>query len=367
MEQNPISSRKFVKPELPIFCPDATRGVLRAVDTLDIKNTKTNGLVVNTYHLMFTPGIETIKKYGGVKNFMKWDGFTISDSGGFQMLSLVNKNKKFGQVLEEGVYLTNPGFTPFLFTPEMCIQTQFIIGSDLMIVLDDCPKIKASRQEISDAVDRTVRWAKRCKTEFNRLLELNGLDNTNRPMLFGVIQGGSYKDLRKRCADALLEIGFDGFGYGGWPMTRENVLDEEYLDYVARLVPNGMKRYALGVGLPHEVGKCVSLGYEIFDCVLPTRDARHKRLYIFNKDPEQITDIKEFTNRDFYSFMGIHKEMHAGLDEKIDPFCDCYTCTNYSKGYLRHLFAIKDTLAYRLASIHNMRMYSKLMENLKRL
>ncbi len=362
-----LTPKAHIRPELPIFCPDATRGVLRAVDTTDIKNTNTKGLVVNTYHLMFTPGINTIKKFGGIKKFMNWDGFTISDSGGFQMLSLVNKNKKFGQVSEEGVYLTNPGFEPFLFTPEMCIQVQFAIGSDLKIVLDDCPKIKASRYEIEEAVERTIRWAKRCKVEFDRLVTENEFTNDTRPLLFGVIQGGSYKDLRKRCADALLEIGFDGFGYGGWPMTRENVLDEEYLDYVAKLVPNGMKRYALGVGLPEEVGKCVSLGYEIFDCVLPTRDARHKRLYVFKKDPEKISTIQEFCDKDFYSFLGIHKEANANLDEKIDPFCDCFTCLNYSKGYLRHLFSIKDTLAYRLASIHNIRMYSKLMENLKRL
>ncbi|MEK7595339.1 MAG: tRNA guanosine(34) transglycosylase Tgt [Patescibacteria group bacterium] len=340
----------------PHFFPDATRGVLKTIDSTDLQNTSTKGIVVNTYHLLFSPGSDILAKAGGIKKFMSYDGFVISDSGGFQVFSLIRKNKKFGTMADEGINLTAPNSPKIAFTPEMCIDTQFKIGSDIMICLDDCPKMDASRAEIEVSVERTIAWAKRCKDRFEDQVQIHNL--ANKPLLFAVIQGGAHKDLRKRCAEELLEIGFDGFGFGGWPMTRTNELDSEYLNYVSSLIPHNKPKYALGVGLPHEIAKCTKMGYKIFDCVLPTRDARHKRLYVFNEEPLKLTNLED---RGFFSYIYINKKEFEQDFSPISTFCRCYTCQNYSRAYINHLFRIKDVLALRLATIHNLFFYSSLM------
>ncbi len=347
---------------LPAFFPDATRGVLKSLEAKHLTECGVEGVVVNTFHLMFTPGIEIVKSLGGIRNFMGWDGHIISDSGGFQMLSLIHKNSSFGKIMDDGIKLTVPSFSTVFFSPELCIRNQFIIGSDIVICLDDCPGINATREQIEISVERTISWAQRCKNEFNQQLKHHKLTSANRPLLFAVIQGGSYVDLRKKCADALLKVGFDGYGYGGWPMTRSKILDSEYLSIVSKLVPNEFPKYALGVGMPDEIAKCVELGYSIFDCVLPTRDARHKRLYVINE--EQITKSSLLT-KEFYSFINISKTFYAKDSTPICERCDCFTCKNYSKAYLHHLFKIKDTLAYRLASIHNLFTYSSVIKAIR--
>lgn len=349
--------------ELPTFFPDATRAVIRGLDAKDLANEGVEGLVVNTYHLMFTPGDTVIKDLGGVAKFMNWGGHTISDSGGFQAFSLIHKNPNFGTITEKGIQLTPPNQKKQLFTPEKCIQTQFAIGADIMICLDYFQGDDASREDVQMCVDRTVRWAKRCKEEFESQIKLRKISKASRPLLFAVIQGGKFEDLRKQCARELVEIGFDGYGFGGWPMTRSNELDVEYLNLVAESVPEDAPKYALGVGLPHEIAICVRLGYTIFDCVLPTRDARHERLYVFNSDPATITN---FETKDFYSFLYINKEKYIRDKGPISEFCDCHTCKNYSRSYLNHLFKIEEPLAQRLATIHNLRMYSVLMQRLRK-
>ncbi len=350
------------KIKLPTFFPDATRGVIKSIDSIDLSLAGIEGIIVNTFHLYNNPGIDVLKKAGGIKRFMNFDGTVISDSGGFQILSLVYQNSKLGKIDENGVtffQISKGGDRKEVFmSPEVCIDIQFDIGSDILITLDDCPpKWKESKMEVRSHVDRTIRWARRCKEEYSKQIKKRKLSNP--PLIFAVIQGGEYKDLRKYCAEELVKIGFDGYCFGGWPMKDDGEFNIDILSYTAEQMPQDSFKYALGVGDPASIIECVKAGYNIFDCVLPTRDARHKRLYVFNKDPAMI-DIFNETN--LFSFIPISKKIYKEDFSKISDFCDCFTCKNYSRAYIYHLFCIEDTLAYRLATIHNLSVYSKTIE-----
>jgi queuine tRNA-ribosyltransferase len=246
-------------------------------------------------------------------------------------------------------------------TPESCIQTQFDIGADVIICLDDCADQSLSEPEMIKSVDRTIAWAKRCKDEYNKQIEKRGLDEQNKPLIFGVVQGGNYIKQRERCAKELNKFGFDGFGFGGWPISEDGELNKKALQAVVENTKDSKFHYALGIGDPKSCVECVDMGYNIFDCVLPTRDARHGRLYVWSDKPS-----KDLLNGKFYEYLRIDKAEFAEDLKPISQYCDCYSCKNYSKAYLRHLFKINDTLAYRLASIHNIRFYSQLFEILQK-
>ncbi len=344
---------------LPTFFPDATRGVIRGLDSHDLKQAQVEGVIVNTYHLFTSPGQNIIKLASGIKKFMNWDGVVISDSGGFQLLSLIYKNKSFGSINDEGVTFyknSRGGKEKYNFTPEKSIQMQFSLGADIMVCLDDCPPIKASIEDYKTSVRRTIEWAKRSKAEYLKQVEQRGLKESERPWLFGVIQGGNNQDLRKECADELIKIGFDGYGFGGWPLDQDGQFDQEILKFTADLMPDNLPKYALGVGNPQSIADCYKMGYNIFDCVLPTRDGRHQRLYILKDDPLSGSN---------YEYLYIAEEKYANDFSAIDPKCDCFCCLNYTKSYLHHLFSIGDSLAERLATIHNLRTYTRLMEGLR--
>lgn len=342
--------------DLPIFCPDATRGVLRATDSKDIASTGIQGLIVNTYHLLNTPGTDVLSSSGGINNFMNWSGLTISDSGGFQVFSLIHRKSGLGKITDDGVTFNLDGVKHTL-TPESCIQTQFKIGADVIICLDDCPDQTISESEMIKSIDRTVAWAKRCRDEYDKQIAARGLTDTTRPLIFAVVQGGNYIDQRKRCAEELNKIGFDGFGFGGWPISEDGKLNIDALRSVVENTKDSEFHYALGVGDPRSCAECIEMGYNIFDCVLPSRDARHGRLYVWNNKPS-----RELLSEDFYSHFRIDKAECSKDNSPINEHCDCYTCKNYSKSYIRHLFKINDTLAYRLATIHNIRFYAQLFE-----
>lgn len=346
--------------DLPIFCPDATRGVLRATDSSDINTSGINGLIVNTYHLLVNPGIEILNKAGGINNFMNYKGLTISDSGGFQVYSLIHRKSGLGKITDDGVTFNLDGIKHNL-TPESCIQAQFDIGADVIICLDDCADQTLKEVDMIKSVDRTIAWAKRCKAEYNKQIEKRGLIELDRPLIFGVVQGGNYIKQREWCAKELNKIGFDGFGFGGWPINEDGELNKHALQAVVESTNDSKYHYALGVGDPKSCVECAKMGYNIFDCVLPTRDARHGRLYVWSEKP-----TKELLSKDFHEFLRIDKAEYADDFTPISKFCDCYTCKNYTKSYLRHLFKINDTLAYRLASIHNIRFYSQLFEILQK-
>lgn len=354
---------------LPLFCPDGTRAVVRSLDSLDLKKVGVEGIVVNTFHLKTDLGSDFFEALGGIKKLMNFDGLVISDSGGFQVLSLVYERGR-GKVNEAGVIFYTGGTKKpqkHLFTPEESIQMQFALGADIMICLDDCPPVNASTKEVEQAVRRTIEWAKRSRQEFDRQLKLRGFSKTasgSRPLLFAVIQGNDNRRLRKLCAEELLKIGFDGYGFGGWPM-KEGRLAKESLQYVANLIPKPFPKYALGVGKPADVIECFRMGYSLFDCVLPTRDARHQRLYLFTAKPEEV--VRARRPEKGFEILEIDKQRYSQDNQPISAFCDCYTCQNYSRVYLHHLFKINETLAFRLATLHNLRVYTKVIEELRKL
>lgn len=349
--------------ELPVFFPDATRGVIRSLDSNDLEIAGVPGLVVNTYHLLSQPGPSVIESAGGIKGFMGWDGWIISDSGGFQMFSLIHKNKSLGKITEDGVTFhlhSKGGRKKYMITPEKCIQIQFDLGSDIMIALDYFTPFNANEYEIKRSVDWTTEWGKRCMDEFHRQCKARNLDENSRPHLFGVVQGGHDKSARERSAKELEQIGFDGYGFGGWPFDSEGNFDMEITKFLREVTPKDKPLYGLGVGSPQTLVDCIELGYTIFDCVLPTRDARHKRIYNFSKSPDMIDNI--FGEKDWFEYLYISRERYSSDYSPLSEFCDCYTCKNYARAYINHLFEIGDSLAWRLSTIHNLRMYMQIID-----
>ncbi len=340
-------------PKLPVFFPDATRGLIKSLDTVDIENTGTTGILVNTYHLFKDLGSDYIISRGGIKKFMGWNGYVISDSGGFQVGSLIKMNPTKGHVSNRGVLFKPEGEKQVMLTPEKSIEFQMSIGSDMVIVLDDFTDPDATYEEAKISVDRTINWARRSKIEYEKICLKRKLSDKDRPLILGVVQGGYYQDLRKYCAIELQKIGFDGFGYGGWPMKKDNVFDYDSAKTIAENTPKNYLLYGLGIGMPKDIVSLYEMGYTIFDCVLPTRDARHGRAYVFK-------------NNSFdYEYIDIKKSKMLNQDEPLDKKCKCQTCLRYSRSYLAYLFKLKDQTAGRLLTIHNLKFYSQLMDRLR--
>ncbi|MDO8570628.1 MAG: tRNA guanosine(34) transglycosylase Tgt [Candidatus Daviesbacteria bacterium] len=333
---------------LPSFFPDGTLGVVRGVDSIDLENAQVEGLVINTFHLMTNKIDQKIKKFKGIHGFMNWQRSVITDSGGFQVMSLVHDHPEMGKISDQGITFKWNG-EKILLTPEKSIEFQLKLGTDIAIVLDDCVRPEMGLEDQKKSVERTISWAKRSKTEFD-LLASQGTSGKAKPLLFSVVQGGNNKKLRKYCAEELIQIGFDGYCFGGFPVQNGKFLSE-IVGYVAKLLPDDKPKYALGVGKPENIVECVQFGYQIFDCVIPTREARHQKLYIHEGKS--------------YSNINIGRGIYVQDKNPISKNCDCHTCKNFSRAYLHHLFKIKDSSAFRLATIHNLRFYSMLMEALK--
>lgn len=342
----------------PVYLPDATFGVVRSVDAADLETHGITALVMNTFHLMQHPGSLAIQSLGGLHRMSGWKGPIITDSGGFQAYSLIRQNPKMGQIQEKGILFRPEGSDRKVqMTPEKTVQLQVAYGSDVVICLDDCTHVDEGVEAQRTAVERTIAWAKRSREEFDRLARQKQWEPAERPKLFAVIQGGGYKDLRKRCTEALLEIGFDGFGYGGWPLDKDNNLLAEIIGYTRELVPAHFPMHALGVGHPENVLACYDLGYEIFDSAMPTRDARHGRLYRF--------DAQTGLSGKWLSYLYINDERHIRSDLPLEEYCDCLCCRRYSAGYLHHLFKQGDTLFMRLATLHNLRFMVRLTDRIR--
>lgn len=345
----------------PVFFPDATRAVVRTIDSKDIESTKTPGILVNTYHLIRELGGKVIKQHGGVRSFMNWNGAVISDSGGFQIMSIAKKISGRKAITDRGVTFIQNGKKVSL-TPEESVEFQMSLRPDMVVVLDDFTPARASPEEARDTVERTIKWAQRSKDEFERICSREKLSPNKRPYLLGVVQGGDFLDLRAECTKRLVEIGFDGLGYGGWPIDSEGMFNYAVAQTIAQNSPKDYLLYGLGIGKPHEIAALCKLGYDIFDCVLPTRDARHKRLYVYNADSIEKINI----NREkFYSYYVPDKERYYADTAPVSTACDCLLCTHYTRSYLAHLFRIEESTALRLATIHNLRFYSLLMEKVR--
>ena len=349
--------------ETPFFMPDATRGLVKGVSSSDLRQVGIEVLCVNTYHLYLTPGVEVIKRAGGIHKFMNWDGPILSDSGGFQVFSLIHRNKEMGRIFDDKVEFKSPNDgSKHELTPEKSIVIQFDLGVDMMVCLDDCPSNDSGRVEIERAVNHSIDWARRCKREFERQVSVRGLVGDEVPRLFGVIQGGAYLDLRKKCAKGLIEVGFDGYGFGGMPVDKSGDLMEEVLKYTADLVPEDKLRFALGVGKPGDILKCFELGWDMFDCVIPTREARHGRLYMTLKLSGCVRDENIFRE----GSLNILNSKFKNDFEVISEDSRISELREYSRAYLHHLFKIGDLLGGRLASLNNLEFYAGLMQWLKK-
>jgi queuine tRNA-ribosyltransferase len=350
--------------DLPVYLPDATYGMVRAVDAADLEDCQVQALVMNTFHLMQKPGSSTIASLGGLHRMSGWQRPIVTDSGGFQAYSLIRQNPKFGRLDERGLTFQPEGSDrKFQLTPEKSVQLQVGYGADVVICLDDCTHVDASRTEQERSVERTVGWAQRCKKEFERIVEQKRLSGSSRPKLFGVIQGGRELDLRRECAESLLPMGFDGFGYGGWPLDGEGGLLTDILQFTRELVPADYPMHALGVGHPQNVLACYRLGYGLFDSAMPTRDARHGRLYTFKQTAnEPLSGLAG----DWLGYVYINDERHVKSDRPISPGCDCLLCRRTSIGYLHHLFKMGDHLFFRLATMHNLRFMTELCARMSR-
>jgi queuine tRNA-ribosyltransferase len=344
---------------MPVFMPDATLGVVRSVDATDLATCEIQAVVMNTFHLMQRPGSSTIHALGGLHQMSAWQRPIITDSGGFQAYSLIQQNARFGSMNDDGIAFKPEGAErKFHLTPEKTIQLQLSYGADVVICLDECMHVDAAYELQVISVKRTIDWAKRCKKEFLRLIKQKRLTEEERPLLFAVIQGGGSHELRKQCAQELLEIGFDGFGFGGWPLDKQGYLLSDILAYTRELVPMQLPMHALGVGHPLNVVECTKLGYGMFDSAMPTRDARHCRLYAFTH--ETALEDKWLT------YIYANDDKYIKSDAPVSRFCDCLCCTNYSLGYLHHLFKINDTLFFRLATLHNLRFMTQLTQRLRK-
>ena len=345
---------------LPMFLPDATLGYVRAVDLQDLQGVGIHALVMNTFHLMQKPGSSTIQTFDGLHKFADWPGLIITDLGGFQAYSLIHQSDQFGSLTDRGIIFRPEGASrKFTLSPEKSVQLQVSYDTDVVVCLDDCTHVDAPRDAQELSVNRTLDWAKRCKEEYLHQMDQRQRAETDRPRIFGVVQGGGYPDLRKKCAEGLLEIGFDGFGYGGWPLDAEGNLLEDIVALTRELVPDEFPMHALGIGHPLNLVRTYRLGYDLFDCALPTRDARHGRLMRFTVQPDN-----PLAGKDWLENVYIHDKKYIKDRRPVSEFCDCPVCSHYSLGYLHHLFKTGDWLYQRLATLHNLRFMSQLIERL---
>jgi queuine tRNA-ribosyltransferase len=339
---------------LPAFLPDATRGTVRGLDARDVANAGIQAVVMNVFHLMQRPGSSTIKALGGIHEMFGWQAPILTDSGGFQAFSLIANQPQRGSITDQGLLFRPEGSKrPFRLTPEKSVQLQLSYGADIAVCLDVCTHVDDPPDVQERAVDRTIAWAKRCKRTFEGYVDQQRWEGP-RPMLLGVVQGGGSRDLRRRCADELLEIGFDGYGLGGWPLDADGHLLEDLIGFTRALIPSAYPMHALGVGRPDYVTRCAKLGYDLFDSALPTRDARRGRLL-----------QAENGNPTRQSYLYIHDDTYIKDSRPVDETCDCYTCQHYSRSLLRHLFKTHDPLYPRLATIHNLRHLARTMAALR--
>lgn len=324
-----------VEYETPMFMPVGTQATVKTMSPEEIKDTKAGIILCNTYHLWLRPGSEIVRDAGGLHKFMNYDGPILTDSGGFQVFSLAKPK----DITEEGVHFKNQYNGDALFlTPEKSIQIQEELGSDIVMSFDECPPASASYEYLKQSVERTIRWAKRGKDVFKGENQL----------LFGIVQGGAHEDLRKFSALETVKIGFDGYSIGGVANDHESKSDMyKAFTYSTDYLPEEKLRYAMGIGEPIDIIEGVIRGIDIFDCVSPTRLARHGHALTKNG---QINLKNAKYKRDF---------------TPISDTCDCYACTHYTKAYIKHLINAEETFGARLLSIHNIRFLVKLCEEIR--
>lgn len=322
----------------PVFMPVGTLATVKALAPDDLEACGAQIILGNTYHLYLRPGCDIINAFSGVHNFMGWNRPILTDSGGFQVFSLA----KLSRLTEEGAaFQSHLDGSGHLLTPESVIDIQNCLGSDIQMCLDQCIAYPADREAVRAAADLTFRWAVRCR---NRWRQIGGTDRSG---LFGIVQGGMFEDLRRASAAGLVDLDFPGYAIGGLSVGEPIETRLAVAEHTLALLPPDKPRYIMGVGTPAELVELVALGADMFDCVMPTRNARNGKL---------------FTS---FGSINIRNAAHAMDSAPVDPACACYTCTRFSRAYLRHLFLSRELLAYRLATIHNVFYYVNLVNKMR--
>ncbi len=345
--------------ETPVFMPVGTHATVKSLSPEDLLTCGAQIILGNTYHLYLRPGVEVIHRFSGLHGFMHWNRPILTDSGGFQVFSLA----KLREISETGVsFQSHIDGSSHLLTPERCIEIQILLNSDIIMCLDECIQYPASRKDAQKAMELTTRWAERCKTawensagamhktaqrfteKYSDLAPINHSDGTP---LFAIVQGGMFKDLREISAESLAELEFSGYAIGGLSVGEPKEIMVEMAEHTLPLLPASKPKYVMGVGTPEDLITMVSLGADMFDCVIPTRNARNGQMFTTS------------------GTMNICNSRFKHDTEPIEPGCSCYTCRNFSRAYLRHLYLAKELLAYRLNTIHNIHYYVNLMQQMR--
>jgi len=337
--------------ETPCFMPIATKGAVKTVTSKELEEVGTQILLSNTYHLLLRPGLEAMKTLGGLHHLMGWNKPLLTDSGGYQVFSLSKLNK----TTEEGVtFQSHMDGSKIFLTPESSMEMQQAIGSDIVMCFDDVAAGGSTHERHKEAMERSLRWAARCK---------EAMKSAQNQKLFGIIQGGTDEELRKTSLEGLRTIGFDGYAIGGLSVGEPREDAYRMVSFLSDYLPKDTPRYFMGGGMPEEIVFYVSQGIDLFDCVLPSRNARHGFLFVWKQDPREVDWASCPT--DFYEKMHITNQLYQFDESPLDPHCDCMTCQTYSRAYLRHLFSVDELLALRLSTIHNLRFYHRLLEALR--
>ncbi len=331
---------KFLTPhgvvETPAFMPVGTAGTVKGVTPSQLRATGAQMILGNTYHLQLRPGAEAVAKLGGLHRFMGWDGPILTDSGGYQVFSLAEINR----ITDDGVeFRSHIDGATLRLDPQSATAIQNKLGADVIMAFDQCPPLPCDAETMGVAVDRTIRWAAACK----------GFHARRDQALFGIVQGGLDAELRAECAASLIQIGFDGYAIGGLSVGESHEEMARILPAITRCLPEDRPRYLMGVGMPRDLLVAVLAGVDLFDCVLPTRNGRNSQA---------------FTR---HGMLRLRNERHRLDKAPLEDDCDCETCRNFSRGYLRHLFNAGEMLGPTLTSIHNLRFYQRFMARLREL
>jgi len=325
--------------ETPIFMPVGTQATVKSMSPLELRQCGCPIILANTYHLHLRPGSKLIYEAGGLHKFESWNGSILTDSGGFQVFSL----RDISKITDEGVeFQSHIDGSRHFFSPEKVMEIQHELGADIIMAFDECPPSTADESKVAAAVDRTLLWASKCREHHCKLHFHHGYPQH----LFGIVQGGTLKPLRERCAKELVAMDFSGYAIGGLAVGESMESMYEAAAYTARLLPEEKPRYLMGVGTPTDILECISGGIDMFDCVLPTRNARNG---------------SAFTST---GKVNIRNSMHTkDFTHPLDEKCTCYACSNFSRAYIRHLYMAGEILAIRLMTLHNIHFYMELVRS----
>lgn len=348
--------------QTPFFMPIATKGAVKTLSSIDMKKIGAQILLSNTYHLLLRPGMDNMRKLGGLHDFMRWDGPMLTDSGGYQVFSL----SKLNDITEDGVsFQSHIDGRKIHLTPEGSMAMQGAIGADMIMQFDDVASADSTRERFEEAMERSLRWAERCKESYN-----------DSQLLFGIIQGGTHEDLRLRSLEGLVNIGFDGYAIGGLSVGEPRPASFRISKMIAKNMPEDKPRYFMGGGMPEEIVYYVSVGIDMFDCVLPSRNARHGTLFLWKGEPddcveealrraeEGMTDV--MIKDALYDQVQIGRQDFEYDKSPIDKYSRAEESRFYTKSYLRHLFKTDEMLGMRIATLQNISFYMQLMEGLRK-